>query len=185
MNWKILSKKSDDLIENLLINRGIKTTKQKEDFFNPKLENFNKDCEIKNIPIAKKRIQKAIKNNELIFVSGDYDVDGICGVAILYLGLVSLGAKVLPYIPHREKEGYGLSKIGLDYAKEKQVKLVISVDCGIVDFEEALYAKSLGLDLIITDHHQPASKKPESFTIVHSTKMCGSGVAWCLVKSLV
>ena len=185
MIWKTLPQKNKDLIEQLLINRGLNTALQKERFFNPKIEDFKKDLEIKNINIAKKRILKAIKKQELIFVSGDYDVDGICGAAVLYLGLTSLGAKVLPYIPHREKEGYGLSKIGLEQAKEKGASLVISVDCGIVDFEEAEYAKKLGLDLIITDHHQTLAKKPEAFIIIHSTKMCGTAVGWCLVKSLL
>lgn len=185
MKWKVAPKKSNNLLEQLLINRGIKTKKERETFFNPKISDFKKDLNIKNINIAKKRILKAIKKGELIFVSGDFDVDGICGAAVLYLGLSSIGAKVLPYIPHREKEGYGLSKLGLEYAKEKGAKLIISVDCGIVDFEESSYAKKLGLDLIITDHHQPMAKKPECFTIIHSTKMCGAAVAWCLVKSLV
>lgn len=183
--WKIVPRKKDDLMEQLLFNRGIKTEEEKELFFKPKVADFSKDLQIKNIDIAKKRILKAIKKEELIFVSGDYDVDGICGAAVLYLGLTKIGAKVLPYIPHREKEGYGLSEIGLDYAKEKGAKLVISVDCGIVDFKEADYAKKLGLDLIITDHHQPMNKKPKSFTIVHSTKICGTAVGWWLVKALV
>ncbi len=185
MKWKLQPVKSKNIVEQLLLNRGLKTKLARENFFNPKLDDFKKDLDMKNIDIAKKRILKAIKKEELIFVSGDFDADGICGAAVLYLGLSSIAAKVLPYIPHREKEGYGLSKVGLEYAKEKGAGLVISVDCGIVDFEEGLYAKKLGLDLIITDHHQPLAKRPKSFTIVHSTKMCGTAVAWCLVKSLV
>lgn len=180
--WEIRHPQSQDIIENLLLQRGIKTKRQREDFFNPKPEDYLKNLKIENIDIAKKRIQEAIKKQELIFVNGDYDVDGICGAAILYLGLTKIGAKVLPYLPHREKEGYGISKIGLDYAKQKGAKLVISVDCGIVDFEGAEYAKLLGLDLIITDHHQTLQKKPSALTIIHSTEMCGSAVAWCLIR---
>lgn len=184
--WKVLPRKSDNIIEQILVNRGIKSKKDQELFFNPKIENFADDVDIENIDIAKKRIIKAIKNEELIFVNGDYDVDGICGAAVLYLGLTAIGAKVLPYLPHREKEGYGISKTGLDEAKQKGAKLVISVDCGIVDFTASDYAKSLGLDLIITDHHQPLKdSRPNALTIVHSIKMCGTAVAWCLVKSLV
>lgn len=185
MNWKVLPKKSDDLFEQLLINRGIKDKIEQEKFFNPKVEDFEKDFKIPNIPKAAKRIQQAIKDNELIIAYGDYDVDGICGAAVLYLGLTKLGAKVLPYIPHREKEGYGLSKLGMEFARDSGATVVISVDCGIVSFEAATFAKEIGLDLIITDHHQPDGKRrPESLAIVHDTSLCGSSVAWCLIKSL-
>ena len=155
MKWKILPKKSDDLVEQLLINRGIKTFKNKEQFFDPKISDFEKDLRISGIEKAQKRIFEAIKKGELIIVFGDYDVDGICASAILYKGLTSIGARVLPYIPHREKEGYGLSKQGLEFAKESEAKLVITVDNGIVATEQAKFAKELGLDLIITDHHLP------------------------------
>ena len=185
MKWKILPKKSDDLVEQLLINRDIKTDKEKHQFFNPKLAIFENDLKISEIEKSKKRILQTIDKNELIIVYGDYDVDGICGCAILYKALTFLGAKVLPYIPHREREGYGLSKIGLDFAKDSGASLVITVDNGIVALGQAKYAKSLGLDLIITDHHIPLDKLPESFAIVHSTKMCGAAVAWCLIRDLV
>ena len=145
MEWKILPRKSDDLIEQLLINRAVETEKQKKQFFDAKLEDFEKELNIKGIPGAKKRIKKSIKEGELIIAYGDFDADGICGAAVLYLGLTSLGAKVLPYIPHREKEGYGLSKAGLKFARDSGAGLVISVDCGIMNFEEALIAKQLGL----------------------------------------
>lgn len=182
MKWKILPQKSNDLTEQLLINRSIK---DRENFFHPKLSDFEKDLEIPGIKIAQKRILQAIENNEQILVYGDYDVDGITACAILYKALTSVGAKVLPYIPHREKEGYGLSKFGLDLAKESGTSLVITVDNGIVAIEQADYAKKIGLDLIITDHHLPLDKKPEAFSIVHSTKMCGAAVGWCLIKDLV
>lgn len=185
MNWKILPKKSDNLIEQLLLNRGIKSTKEKEQFFNPKLSDFTKDLKILGVEKAQKRILEATKKNELIIVYGDYDVDGITASAILYKALTSLGAKVLPYIPHREKEGYGLSKIGLQLAKDNSASIVITVDCGIVAFEQAKFAKSLGLDLIITDHHLPQDCLPDCFVIVHSTKMCGAAVAWCLIKDII
>lgn len=185
MKWKVLPKKSDDLIKQLLANRGIKNTREKEQFFHPKISNFEKDLNIAGIKKAQERIKKAIKNNELIIVYGDYDVDGICGSAILYKALTSLGGKVLPYIPHREKEGYGLSKIGLDFARDSGANVVITVDNGIVALEQAKYAKELNLDLIITDHHIPLEKEPDSYEIVHSTKMCGAAVAWCLIREMV
>lgn len=184
MKWKILPKKSDVLLEQLLINRGM-AKKEQELFFNPKIAEFEKDLRIAGIEKAQQRIVQAVKDNDLIIVYGDYDVDGITACAILYKALASVGAKVLPYIPHREKEGYGLSKVGLKVAKDSGAKVVISVDCGIVAFEQAKFAKSLGLDLIITDHHVPQDKLPEAFAIVHSTKMCGAAVAWCLVRDVI
>lgn len=185
VKWKILPRKSDDVTEQLLINREINTTEEKEKFFHPRISDYIDDLQIAGIKKAHERILEAVKNQELIIVYGDYDVDGICASAILYKGLTSIGAKVLPYIPHREKEGYGLSRLGLKSAKETGARVVITVDNGIVAFEQAKFAKELGLDLIITDHHIPDRRKPEAYAIVHSTKMCGAAVAWCLVKDLI
>ena len=185
MIWKILPKKSEDLAEQLLINRGVKTDQEKEQFFNPKISDFEKNLQIPGIEKASKRIKGAIEKNEQIIVYGDFDVDGICASAILYKALTSLGAKVLPYIPHREKEGYGLSKLGLNFARDSGATVVITVDNGIVAIEQARFAKEIGLDLIITDHHLPLDQKPDAFAIVHSTKMCGAAVAWCLIKNMV
>lgn len=189
-DWQILPQKreiitsNEELVEQLLLNRGIKTEKERKKFLNPKLEDYEKDLNLAGIEKAKKRILQAVAKKELIIIYGDYDVDGLCGAAVLYLGLTSIGAKVLPYIPHREKEGYGLSKLGLDSVKEQGASLVITVDNGIVALEQAFYAKELGLDLIITDHHIPLEEKPESLAIIHSTKMCGAAVGWCLVREL-
>lgn len=180
MKWKVRLKRSDNLLEQLLINRKIR---DKDSFFNPQISDYKKDFHIPGIPKALKRINKAIKNEELIIAYGDYDVDGICGAAVLYLGLTKMGGKALPYIPHREKEGYGLSSVGLDFARDSGAGLVISCDTGIVAFEQAQYARNLNLDLIITDHHQPDGKKrPEAFTILHTTKLCGAAVAWTLFQ---
>ncbi len=184
-SWNILSQFPKDLLEQLLINRGVITDDQKDKYFNPKIKDYPQDIDIPNIDKAQKRISQAIQDSQLIVVYGDYDVDGICASAILYHGLTSIGAKVLPYIPHREKEGYGLSRVGLDAVKTKGASLVISVDCGIVALDQADYAKELGLDLIITDHHQPSDKLPQALTIVHSTGMCGAAVAWCLIQDQI
>lgn len=182
--WKVAEKKSDNLTEQLLINRGIVTEKEKEQFFDPKIEHYSTLINLKNIPKAIKRIKEAIKNHEQMVVYGDYDVDGITASTILYKGLSSLGAKIIPYIPHREKEGYGMSKVGLDYIRDSGATLVITVDNGIVALEQANYAKEIGLDLIITDHHLALESGvlPEALTIVHSTGMCGAAVAWCLIQ---
>lgn len=183
--WRIKEKSSDDIFKQLLINRGIKDEVEKQNFFNPKIEDYKKDLEIPGIEKTLKRINKAIESGETIVVFGDYDVDGVTASAILYKALTSIGARVLPYIPHREKEGYGLNKLGLEFARETGAAVVITVDNGIVAIDAASYAKTLGLDLIITDHHTASDLKPEAFAIVHSTKMCGAAVAWCLIKDVV
>ncbi len=183
--WKILPQYSDDLITQLLHNRGLDSKIKIEKFFNPKLAEYDSLLKIPGISVAQKRINKAIEKQELIVVYGDYDVDGVCASAILYKGLTSIGAKVLPYIPHRDKEGYGLSKVGLEFARDSGASLVITVDNGIVALEQAKFAKEIGLDLIITDHHLPLATLPVATAIVHSTLMCGGGVAWCLIRDLI
>ncbi|MBI2196973.1 single-stranded-DNA-specific exonuclease RecJ, partial [Candidatus Daviesbacteria bacterium] len=151
--WKILNNKFkihppaggskfkiNDLVRAILQNRGIRTKKEIEDFLKPKLEDVtvrSVGIDKKQLQKALKRIQKAIKEKEQIVVFGDYDVDGICGTAILWETLNGLGVKVLPYIPHRIEEGYGLSiaaisKIKKQISKIGDARLIITVDNGIV-----------------------------------------------------
>lgn len=183
--WKIIDRKKIDLIDDLLFQKGIDTPEQKEAFFNPKIQNYPEEISLSGIDQAKKRIEQAIKKNQTIFVYGDYDVDGVASSAVIYHALKSLGANILPYIPHRDKEGYGLSKIGIDEIKSKGCQLLITVDHGIVAFEQVKYAKSLGLDVILTDHHTRLDHLPEADIIIHSINICGAGVAWCLARKLV
>lgn len=183
--WHVLPRKYPDITKQILYNRGITSEKEIQEFLHPSLQNYQKELSVPGIEKAWKRLEKAIKDHEQIVIYGDYDVDGICASAIAYKSLVALGAKVHPFIPHREKDGYGLSKSGLDVAKEKGAALVLTVDNGIVALEQAQYAKSLGIDLIITDHHIPLETLPEAKAIVHSIQMCGSGVAWCLFKDKI
>lgn len=185
MKWSIARKAKTDIVEQILFDRNIKTEDEKQKFFNPKISDYENDLKISGIEISLKRIKQAIEKNEQICVYGDYDVDGVCASAILYKALTSLGAKAIPYIPHRDKEGYGISKYGLDFVKDSGAVLIISVDNGIVAIKQAEYAKELGLDLIITDHHLPLKELPDAYAIVHSTKMCGTAVAWCLVKDII
>lgn len=191
--WQVLGKlqgskiSTDRVIEILLRNRDIKTKKEREDFLNPKLSQITvKKVEIDKRKLQKtvERIKKAIKTKEQIIIFGDYDVDGITGSAILWETLNLLGAKVLPYIPNRIDEGYGLSVRGIENLKVKipDVRLIITVDNGIVANEAVEFAKKQGIDVVITDHHLPAKKLPEAFSIVHTTKLCGAGVAWILSR---
>lgn len=196
-NWEILNKFKFDsgnfdakkLQKILLENRGIKTKKEIDYFLNPSLESItaeNLGINKKQLLGAVKRIKQAIKNKEMIVVYGDYDADGVNGAAILWESLNKLGAKVMPYIPHRIDEGYGLSKKGIDNLKAQypEVKIIITVDNGIVANEAVDYAFSLKIEVIITDHHIAGKKLPNAVAIVHSTKICGAAVGWFLCEQL-
>lgn len=185
--------KVDDLLKILLKNRGLKTKKDIDSFLHPKLS----DVTVEKVGIDKKqltktikRIEKAIKLKEQIIVYGDYDVDGITGTAILWEALKDLNAEVLPYIPHRIDEGYGLSVLGIQNLESKirDVKLIITVDNGIVANEAVEFANEKEIDVIITDHHLPHTdnthKLPSAFSFVHTPKLCGAGVAYVLSKEL-
>jgi len=195
--WKILNElkiknhelKIEDITKILLENREIKTKKEIKGFLNPRLEDITVDSVGINKAQLKKalsRIKLAAKNKEQIVVFGDYDVDGICGSAILWETLNSLGAKVMPYIPHRIDEGYGLSVKAIQNSEFRiqNVRLIITVDNGIVANKAVDFANGQGIDVIITDHHVPPAggfkKLPKAFAIVHTTKLCGTGVAWML-----
>ncbi|MBI2431192.1 MAG: DHH family phosphoesterase, partial [Candidatus Levybacteria bacterium] len=186
--WKIIGKsKTGNILDLLLQNRGIKTKKEIEEFLHPKLESVTTKTvgvDQKQLKIAVKRIQKAIEDKEQIVVFGDYDVDGICGAAILWETLYALGASVIPYIPHRVDEGYGLSKTGISNIQSQMsnVKLIITVDNGIVANDAVEFAKREGIDVIITDHHVPGKKLPKAHAIVHTTKLCGTAVAYLLAQ---
>lgn len=174
----------DDIISILLKNRGI-TEEEKELFLHPNLDEVNAtNVEIneKQLKKAVKRINTAILKKEKIVIFGDYDVDGICGSAILWETLYGLGADAIPYIPHRLEEGYGLSIKGIDNVLEKypNLSLIITVDNGIVAFDAVDYAKEKGIDVIITDHHVQGDTLPNAYAIVHTTKLCGTGVGWIL-----
>lgn len=172
----------------LLENRGIVTKKEKNVFLNPPdpATLTSKDVGIDKASVMKaiKRIQKAMKDKESIVVYADYDADGITAGAIMWETLYSLGANVMPYIPHRVEEGYGLSIKGIDAVREQyDPSLIITVDHGITAWEKVLYAKKLGIDVIVTDHHVKPKKLPDCTTI-HTTKLSGAGVSWFLAKEL-
>jgi len=197
--WEVLGKlkesktqkvKVEEMVEVLLKNRGIKTQKDKKEFFNPtspeKL-NFNElginKAEVKK---AIDRIIKALKTGEKVVVYGDYDADGICATAILWEALHKLGLNVLPYIPERFSEGYGLNSESIKNLKSQDpnLKLIITVDHGIVANKKVDLAKELGIDVIITDHHQPGKTKPKSLALIHTVKIGGAAVAWVLAREI-
>ena len=191
MHWNILEstipRNLKELKEILIKNRDLIGNKL---FFSPKKP---QDIVIKNVGIDKsqlkqavKRIFQAIKNKDKVVIFGDYDADGVCATAILWQALNDLGCEVMPFIPLREKHGYGLSNKALDdlLAKNKP-DLIITVDNGIVAHEPAQRVIDAGIDLIITDHHQPEGKLPIATAVVHSTKLCGATVAWILAREMM
>ncbi len=188
--WQVESKfESGDIVKILLKNRGIKTKKETNDFLNPKLQKVTAQAvkiNDRQLKSALQRINKAVENKEKIIIFGDYDVDGICGTAILWETLNALGADVLPYIPSRFEEGYGLSEKGIEnLLKQGKLDLIITVDNGIVANDAVTFAKKNGIDVIITDHHVSAKTLPDAFAIVHTTLLCGAGVAWLLAQKLL
>ncbi|MBI3984781.1 MAG: single-stranded-DNA-specific exonuclease RecJ [Candidatus Levybacteria bacterium] len=191
--WNIINSKKDlseeKLLDILLENRGLKTKIQKQKFLSPKLSEVTIESvgiDKRQLKKATERIKRAVSKKKQIIVFGDYDVDGICGTAILWETLNDIGAKVLPYIPSRFEEGYGLSVKGIDNLLKTipEIDLIITVDNGIVANDAVEYAVKLGIDVIITDHHVPSKKNPNAYSIVHTTLLCGAGVAYLLSKQL-
>jgi single-stranded-DNA-specific exonuclease len=163
--------KVSSLIAQVLMNRGIITSEQVNSFLRPKLTELIEPEKMPGVKSAVERIKAALKNREKITIYGDYDVDGITSVSILWQALKLLGGNADYYIPHRVDEGYGLNIEAIESLAKSGTKLLITVDCGITAFESAELAGKLGIELIITDHHQiidmGEGKLPHAFAIVH------------------
>jgi len=180
---------NDDIIFSILQSRGITTKKDIDAFFYPKppYELSFKDVGIdKNYTKkAVERIEKAIKDKESIVVYTDYDADGLTAGAIVWEAIHKFGGLIMPHVPHRVNEGYGLTKKGIDTVFEKyHPTLLITVDHGITARYEVEYAKSKGMDVIVTDHHLKPDILPNCL-IVHTTALSGAGVAYFLAKELI
>ena len=205
MRWKIKQPSEDhvaslkkefntsEIIAKVLANRGIESLKSSHNFFNPSNDQLHDPFMMKNMDIAVDRISKNIQNQKPILIFGDYDVDGTTGASLLYLGLKDLNAIVEYYIPHREKEGYGLSSGGIDYAQSVGADLLITCDCGINAFQPVDYANEHGVDIIITDHHIPDKKLPNAYAVLNPKQkgceypfkgLCGCGVAFKLISAV-
>jgi single-stranded-DNA-specific exonuclease len=161
------SLKISPLVAQVLINRGITETTEGNIFLHPKLTELIRPDQMPGIEPAVGRLRQAIDSKEKITIYGDYDVDGITGVSILWELLTLLGAEVDFYIPHRIDEGYGLNIDAVRSLAEAGTRLVVTVDCGITACAAADVAKQLGMDLIITDHHRPEATLPEAVALVH------------------
>ena len=177
----------------LLVQRGIEDFDKAKQFFRPALSDLHDPWLMKDMDKAVTRITKAFDTNESIMVFGDYDVDGTTSVATLYQFLKDIHPTIDFYIPHRYREGYGVSKMGIDHAKATGISLIISVDCGIKSTELITYAKSLGIDFIICDHHLPDPILPPAVAILNAKQidcgypykeLCGCGVVFKLITAL-
>ncbi len=181
------------VIAIILFNRGIKTEKAIRDFLSCSLSGMHDPYLMKDIDKAVERINRVRENGEKVTIYGDYDVDGITSIAILYKHLTSLGISVDYYVPDRIAEGYGVNKEALDKIKESGSTVVITVDTGITAVEETEYAKSIGLDMIITDHHECKEQIPDSYAAIDPKRkdckypfknLAGVGVAFKLIQAL-
>jgi len=176
------------LLAQVLVNREITDAQTAGIFLRPKLTELIPPEELPGVKAAVQRIKQAVNNGEKISVYGDYDVDGITAVAILWQILTLLGANVDYYVPHRVDEGYGLNTDAVELLAKNSTSLLITVDCGITACDSVKLAADLGLDVIITDHHQPGSELPQAPVIVHpaldrdypNQDSCGALVAFKL-----
>jgi single-stranded-DNA-specific exonuclease len=177
----------------ILVQRGLDDYEKTKNYFRPDLKHLHSPWLMKDMDKAVKRITSAFNNNEHILVFGDYDVDGTTSVASMFQFLKEIYSNVDYYIPHRYKEGYGVSKAGIDYAKENNQTLIISLDCGIKSIELIAYAKSLGIDFIVCDHHLPDAIIPDAVAILNAKQkdcnypfkeLCGCGVGFKLMQAL-
>lgn len=179
------------ILGQLLVDRGITGTQQAEKFFRPQLSDLLDPFLFRDMEVAVRRINEALGRKEKIMVYGDYDVDGVTAVALVYKFLQKYSNSIEYYIPDRYEEGYGVSKQGIDYASESGVKLIIVLDCGIKAVQEISYAREKGIDFIICDHHVPDAVLPPAVAILNAKRtdgtypygdLCGCGVGFKLIQ---
>ena len=173
--------------------KGIESREYSRNFFSPDTSCLHDPFLMQDMQKSVDRLIFSINNKETILVFGDYDVDGTSSAAFLTLFFRSLDVDIHYYIPSRENEGYGVSKKGIDYAINIGANILITCDCGIVDFEEISYAKEKQLDVIITDHHKPSEKLPDAYAIINPHRkdchypfkgLCGAGVVFKLALAI-
>ena len=182
----------DRIIATLLVERGVTTFEEARKFFRPGLDQIHDPFLMKGMREAVDRINEAIRKQERIMVYGDYDVDGTSAVALLYSYLKELDRNIDFYVPDREREGYGISYQGIDYAHETGVKLMIALDCGIKAMEQVDYAKERGIDFIIGDHHLPGDEVPRAVAVLDPKQsdcpypykeLSGCGISFKIVEA--
>ena len=189
------SLKINPAICSILAERGIDSFEKAKAYFRPQLSELHDPWLMKDMDKAVNRITAAFEKKEKILVFGDYDVDGTTSVACMYRFLCKIyeNSHLDFYIPHRYREGYGISRMGIDFAKENDFTLIISLDCGIKSVELIAYAKTLGIDFIVCDHHLPDDEIPDAVAILNPKQkdcnypykeLCGCGVGFKLITAL-
>lgn len=185
--------KMNKLLATILSNRGIVEEEQIEKFLNPKRNDFYDPYGMPDMKITVERIIKAIENQEKTIIYGDYDVDGITSVTVLKSFLKERGLDVGVYIPNRLDEGYGLNKTAVEKIAQEGYTLMITVDCGISAIEEVQYANELGIETLITDHHEPGEEIPKALAVVDAKRkdnkyqcrnLAGVGVVFKLIQAI-
>lgn len=181
------------LLATIIVNKGLKTKEEIEVFLNPTRKDFHDPYLMPDMKIAVDRIVKAIEKQEKVIIYGDYDVDGITSITVLKKFLADRGLQVDSYIPNRLDEGYGLNKAAIEKIVSEGYQLMITVDCGISGIEEIDYANSLGLETIVTDHHEPADVLPNALAVVDAKRkdnqypfnqLAGVGVVFKLAQAI-
>ncbi len=180
-------------IARILLNRGVDSREKARRFFRPELSNAYDPFQMKDMEIAVQRLVKAIRNKENIVIYGDYDVDGTTSVSMLYLFLSKLGVRPKFYIPDRMRDGYGLSPQGIKEIHGWGADLILTTDCGITAVEEVALANQLGIDVIVSDHHEPSEKLPPALAVLNPKRpdcgypfkeLAGVGVAFKLIQGI-
>ncbi len=204
-HWKVNKKPPKKFLEQfpeysrlalqLLWDRKLRTQKAIDEFFNPDYDqDLHNPFLMKGMKKAIARINKALENKEKIIIFGDYDADGICGAAVLSETLKFLGADFDIYIPDRNKEGYGMNLKAVQEVSKNKTDLIVTVDCGITDFEEVELANKLGMDVVIVDHHEVPKKIPKAVAVVNPRQkdetypfkeLAAAGVAFKVVQALL
>ncbi len=180
------------LLCQLLVQKGIKTYDQAKQFFRPKLQHLHDPFLMKNMQKAVARLERAIEQKQRILLYGDYDVDGTCSVALMYTFLKSYHKNLIYYIPDRYKEGYGISKQGIEFAKSEGVHLIVAMDCGVKAIAEIDLANSYKIDCIVCDHHLPSDELPDAYAMLNPKQadcpypykeLTGCGIAFKLAQA--
>ena len=183
----------NELLARILVNKNITNKNDMSIFMNPTRKDFHDPFLMPDMEIAINRLLKAIENNQKIIIYGDYDADGITSTTVLKLFLEERGMDVSTYIPNRLNEGYGLNKGAIKKIYDDGFRLMVTVDCGISGIEEVEYANSLGIEMIITDHHEPAESLPNAIAVVDAKRkdneypfnqLAGVGVVFKVIQAL-
>jgi single-stranded-DNA-specific exonuclease len=204
-NWILLPSPSPDKVSaiskelgiskiaaQILVHRGYSTPEKADEFLNPAIESLHDPFLLPQMDVASARIVKAIESQEKILVYGDYDVDGTTACAVLYRALKGVNRTPDMYVPHRTKEGHGITQKGMEYCIQSYVNLIITVDCGITEVDRINSLQSQGIDVVLTDHHEPRAELPGAVAVVDAktvsgdegNDLAGCGVAFKLAQAV-